>query len=186
MTKKQQRLSLEPDIILQYLLNKLDPSLQRRFRLDYVFRFLGFVGLYHQTDLLEEYCEIDFNPLNALETLNAYQRLFTIAWERGFPEKIEYPLADGESVNPAASKYFLQSATEHGRTMLASGEYRFLSIFVMLCALGVGFNKAATADFESQCLNPDAEPKEKIRMGLIIIEKALRSTGEDKTAANSK
>jgi hypothetical protein len=183
MTKKQQQLALQPDIILQYLLNKCDFRSQRRLRLDYVFMFLGYVALYHHEDLLAEYRNIEFNPWNAVETLNGYKRLFTAALRRDLPEKIEYPLGT-ETVNPATSTYFLQTAAEDGRGMLASGEYRFLSVFLVLCRLGLGFDKAKIADFESQCLNPDVEPKEKIRIGLTIMKKALSSTGEDKTAVN--
>jgi hypothetical protein len=184
MTKKQHRLSLEPEIILQYLLNKCDFGSQRRLRLDYVFKFLGFVGLFHHSDLLEEYKKIHFDTWNALETLNAYKRLFTAAVQRGFPEKLKYPLVATETVNPVSCRYFLQSATEEGQGMLISADYQFLSIFLILCALGLSFDKAATSDFKDNCIGSKKGAAEIIAASLQIIAKALRTTEEDKTACN--
>jgi hypothetical protein len=176
MTKKHQELSVELNTILQYLLNKLDPTVQRRFRLDYGFKFLGYLALHPHKDLLDEYCEIDFNPWNALETLNAYKRLFTIALERGLPEKVEYAMRGStKTLDPSVCKAFFHVAADEGGAMLISADYEFLSVFLLLCALGLGSDPAALKDFEHR-IGRETRAEAKIQLGLEAITKTLTLT----------
>ena len=173
MTKKHHQMSVELDTILQYLLNKLDPTLQRRFRLDYGFKFLGYLALRPHKDLLQEYCEIDFNPWNAVETLDAYQRLFTIALERGLAERVEYAMKGStESPDQGVCKAFLLAAADEGEAALISTNYQFLSVFLILCALGLGFEPTILKDFED-CIRRQTRAEAKIQLALEAITKAL-------------
>lgn len=171
---KQHELSVEPEIILQYLLNRCDLNRHRRLRVDDPFKFLGYVALYPYKDLLEEYRKIDFNHWNALETLDSYKRLFTAASERCFPEMIDYPVIDKftASVNPIVCKVFLIAAADEGEAMLVSSDHQFLSVFLMLCFLGLGFDTNTQEDFEKMIAS-EADTEAKLRSALRAITQAL-------------
>lgn len=169
-----QELSVEPRTILKYLLDRSDFNVRRRIQVGFVFKFLGFVALYSHKDLLHEYQESFPDPLNPLEYLGTCRKLFSVALERNSLEP-DFPAASKKPrpLRPEVCKDCLRTALMDGKEMLASGQNQFLSIFLMLCLLGLELDKGAKEDFEDNCIGADKTATQIISSALDIVRKAL-------------
>jgi hypothetical protein len=172
--------SVEREVLLNYLLDQCDETARHRLRLGFPFPFLAFAALHADRSLLREYLEIHLPCYTPFDRLRTYQRLFREALTRlqNTPVgDIKYPLHPDHPLGtrPGTCKKFLVTAIRDGKTMLKSDDFRFLSVFLLISWLGLGFDKEALAEFENSCFKPDMDAPDRIMIGLSILRSARKS-----------
>src|SRR5208283_220564 len=71
--------SVERKMLLKYVLDQVDESVRRRFRLGLSLQILGYSALHPYKDLLEEYATVHLPHYSPFDRLRGYQRLFAEA-----------------------------------------------------------------------------------------------------------
>ncbi len=168
--------SVERKILLKYVLDQVDESVRRRFRLGLPLQILGYSALHPYKDLLQQYETVHLPCYSPFDRLRGYQKLFAEALLRlqDAPiEEAEYtsktgapPMIDGLSQDCIAA------ALRDGLEMLGSHDFRFLSVFLVVSWIGLQSNRDALEDFENRCISPELEPEERVIIGLEILREA--------------
>ena len=172
--------SVEPKLLLRYLLAQCDETSHHHLTLGFTFQFLGYAALHFNKELLREYRNIDLARYTPVDRLQTYKRLFTEALAQTIPQDIPCPAMPeySRSEEPDICKRFMLSALRDGRTMLNDNIFEFLPVFLLISWLSLRFDKGALSDFENRCIGSDIEPREKIETGLAILQAGKRPWGE--------
>jgi hypothetical protein len=176
MPQTQNEPSLDSRILLDYLLDRCDENKRHRLRLGFSFRFLTYLALYPHKDLIEDYLETQYPHYTPLDRLRTYQRLLSEASGRESFELLDVPdmRAEALGLDPRICRQYLQAALEDGNELLASGEYRYTSIFLTMSWLGFRFDGATLNNFRDKFFGSMESPAETIGSALVVIQQALQ------------
>ncbi len=178
--------SVEPKLLLSYLLAQCDETSHHHLTLGFTFQFLGYAALHFDKKLLREYRNIDLPRYTPVDRLQAYKRIFTTAIKQTIPQDIPCPPMPeySRSEEPDICNRFMLTALRDGRTMLNDNHYEFLPVFLLISWLSLRFDKRALSDFENRCVGSDIEPREKIETALAILRQASANAERDLSNLN--
>lgn len=167
--------SVKREILLKYVLDQVDETARRRFRLGLPLQILGYVALHHDKALLEEYERVHLPHNSPFHRLRGYQRLFAEALTRleNTPVEETAPsMSEDPPVFEGFSNEFIATARRDGSEMLNRHDFRFVAVFLILAWIGLRHDTELLSDFEGRCIRPEMEPEDRICIGLEILKEA--------------